>query len=115
MSLFTQFHRRALEDAGYTVFAPDEDPLINLPSAVAFVRAAGHVVIRAHEPPDPHVGECWVPTRKEAVQRGIKSRWITYNDGDLMMYRFDGERHTQEAITLASWHRWVRRTRAVRG
>lgn len=112
MTFFSSYHRRALEQDGYVVYAPDEAPLINLASAIAFVRASGHVVIKAHVPQLPRVGMCYRPTRASSIKHGVEPRWVWAVSDDLVVYSTD-DRPLMVSIKLKTWHRWVQRTRAV--
>ena len=80
--------------------------------AVARVEAMGRAVLPVRAPPE--IGSVWAPGRSRAEAREIVAFWRAM-EPPTIGYRLLGRAHHQiEECTLATWRRWVRRTRAVR-
>lgn len=120
MTFFAQYHRRALEQDGYIVLAPTDPiplPIYDDATAVQYVRARGHTVIKTPPLVTPRKGERWVPTRGKGAARDqplAEPRWVRSVGLDAMSYALQRDGWPIK-IDMASWHRWVRKTRAVVG
>ena len=119
MTFFPQYHRRALEDDGYLVIPPTDPrplPIYDDESAIRFVRSLGYTAIKTRLPSPPRVGTCWVPRKGKGSAYACSQahrRLVRSVGADAMSYatNLSGMPVT---IKLATWHDWVRKTRAVR-
>lgn len=119
MNVLTRIAVAHLIDEGYVVIPPTDPrplPIYDDETALQYVRGMGYTAIKTRMPSPPRLGTCWKPTRGKSrggVPPKLEARWVRSVGASEVSYALT-EDGSPVTISIASWHGWVRKTRAVR-